>query len=352
MKKFNVIGLMSGTSLDGLDVACCDFYENNGKWSYKIIKAVTKYYSDEWNSILQKAHLESRENLIKLDSLYGKYLAELIIDFINEFNLNPDFISSHGHTIFHQPEHKFTLQIGNGQKMAEVVKLPVISDFRSLDVSLGGQGAPLVPIGDKLLFSNYDFCINLGGIANISFDHKNRRIAYDICPVNMALNALSMREGFSYDQDGLMASKGNLIAELLNNLNDIKYYRQLPPKSLSREWFESEFLHHLNNNAFNNNDLLRTMVEHIAMQISFSIKESKGTKGLITGGGTHNSFLVQRIKNLSKTEIIIPSPNLIDFKEAIVFGFLGVLRMQNQVNCLSSVTGASRNNCGGIIAWP
>ena len=343
---------MSGTSLDGLDMAYCNFYENKGKWSYETIKAVTINYSDEWISRLQSAHQISREELKKLDLLYGQYLGELTLAFINDFSLNPDFISSHGHTIFHEPQKKLTLQIGSGQMLADTLKLPVVYDFRSLDVSLGGQGAPLVPIGDRLLFNDYDYCINLGGIANISFEKEAERIAYDICPVNMALNMLSMREGLSYDKDGLLSSKGKLNKELLRRLNNIEFYKQSSPKSLSREWFESEFMPYLNCSDLTTSDLLRTVVEHIAIQIAYSINKKDGVKVLMTGGGALNTFLTKRIQDLSKADLRIPSTDLINFKEAIIFGFLGVLRMRKQVNCLKSVTGASRDSSGGKISWP
>lgn len=343
---------MSGTSLDGLDLACCNFYENNEKWSYETIKAVTINYSDGWISRLQSAHQISRKELKKLDLLYGQYLGELTLGFINDFGLNPDFISSHGHTVLHQPEKKLSLQIGNGQMMANTLKLPVVYDFRSLDVSIGGQGAPLVPIGDKLLFNDYDYCINLGGIANTSFDHEGERIAYDICPVNMALNMLSLREGLSYDKDGKLASTGILNNGLLSDLNNIHFYQKTPPKSLSREWFESEFMPYLNSSNLTTIDLLRTVVEHIAIQIAHSINKKDGVKVLMTGGGALNTFLTKRIQNLSKADIRTPSLDLINFKEAIIFGFLGVLRMRKQVNCLKSVTGASRDSSGGKISWP
>ncbi len=343
---------MSGTSLDGLDLAFCEFLENDGVWKFEIKHVETLAYTDEWKRKLLTVSKLPNDQIKKLDVSYGKYLAEETLSFIKTHSLKPDFIASHGHTVFHQPEKKYTLQIGDGEIMARILGLPVISDFRSLDVFYGGQGAPLVPIGDKLLFSKFDSCINLGGIANISFEENGKRIAYDICPVNMALNYYSKKQGFEFDKDGKLASEGNFCKALFETLNNIPYYQQKAPKSLSREWFESEFLSSINNFKIPVNDFLNTLTEHIAFQISNSlISKNKGTI-LLTGGGAHNTYLANRIQLISNKKVIIPEDEIIDFKEAIIFGFLGVLRMRNEVNCLSSVTGASQDCSGGKISYP
>ncbi|MBU1013142.1 MAG: anhydro-N-acetylmuramic acid kinase [Bacteroidetes bacterium] len=350
MKQYNVIGLMSGTSLDGLDIASCNFIQEEGNWEFKIHHAETIPYPKEWIKKLTEAPFLSAIALKQLDLSYGKYLAEKTLTFIAKHQLKPDFIASHGHTIFHQPEKSYTLQIGNGNQIAETLKLPVIYDFRSLDISLGGQGAPLVPIGDQLLFNDFEICLNLGGFANISFDLNGRRMAQDVCPVNMALNFISQKEHQKYDHNGQMALKGKINSELLKTLNNISFYHIDPPKSLSREWFESEFLSILLKFPISNFDLLRTVTEHIAFQVSNSFMVKDKGKVLITGGGAHNTFLIQRIQTLTNLNLVIPDHALIDFKEAVVFAFLGILRIRDEVNCLSSATGARHDSSGGRIA--
>jgi len=352
MKQYNVIGLMSGTSLDGLDIASCNFIREEGNWEFKIHHAETIPYPNEWIKKLTEAPFLSAIALKQLDLSYGKYLAEKTLTFIAKHQLSPDFIASHGHTIFHQPEKNYTLQIGNGNQMAETLNLPVIYDFRSLDISLGGQGAPLVPIGDQLLFKDFDICLNLGGFANISFDLNGKRMAQDVCPANMALNLISQNENQKYDHNGQMASSGAVDYKLFNALNKIHYYHIPPPKSLSREWFESEFLSILLKFPISNFDLLRTITEHIAFQVSNSFMVKEKGRVLITGGGAHNTFLIQRIQALTNLSLVIPDNALVDFKEAVVFAFLGILRIRDEVNCLGSATGARHDSSGGRIATP
>jgi anhydro-N-acetylmuramic acid kinase len=352
MKEYTVIGLMSGTSLDGLDLACCNFKEEDGNWSFKVIRAETISYSRKWLELLNDAYQKEIHDLNEIDLKFGHHLAEASLDFIKNLGLKPDFIASHGHTIFHKPEQGITLQIGNGEAMSKILGLPVIYDFRSLDISLGGQGAPLVPIGDKLLFNHYDFCVNLGGFANTSYDLKGERFAQDISPVNMILNNLSQRIGLVYDRNGELASKGNLNTKLLKALNELPFYGMDAPKSLSREWFEYEFLPIVDKFNIEIPDLLSTVTEHIAIQIGTSLKIKTKGSALITGGGAHNTYLINRIQAHTNIKLVIPGNELIDFKEAIVFAFLGVLRMRNEVNCLSSATGANEDCSGGRIAYP
>ncbi len=352
MNEYTVIGLMSGTSLDGLDLACCLFKKDKQKWGFNILQTESIPYQEVWVKNLSDAYQMPIENLKEINIQYGHFLAQKTLDFINRNKLKPDFIASHGHTIFHNPDEGLSLQIGDGDQMASILKLPVIYDFRSLDISLGGQGAPLVPIGDQLLFGHHDFCLNLGGFANISYDLLGERLAQDICPVNMALNNLSQRIGFDFDKNGILASEGNLNNELLNKLNNIHFYELNAPKSLSREWFENDFLPIIEKSSSETRDLLRTVTEHIAIQITKTFDSKSSGSVLITGGGAHNAYLIKRIQTLSKLDLILPDPQLINFKEAIVFAFLGALRMNNEVNCLSSATGASKDCSGGRIAFP
>jgi len=348
-KQYYVIGLMSGTSLDGVDIAYCRFIETEGQWRYEIVNAQTINYNNEWIEKLKNSRKHDTSNFVQTHTEYGHYLGELTNNFIKENNLNIDFISSHGHTVFHQPEKKITFQIGDGSAIASKCNLPVVCDFRSLDVALGGQGAPLVPIGDKLLFSEYDYCLNLGGFANISYDEGKERIAYDICPVNIVLNKLVKELGKDFDDKGKIAASGIIDNNLLKELNNVSFYKNSPPKSLSKEWFMEIFFPVLKKYNISVQDKLRTVCEHIAVQIANTGKGDKNKTILLTGGGVHNDFLMSRIKALSSHKIIIPSKKIIDFKEALIFAFMGVLRMRKEINCLRSVTGASKDSIGGVI---
>lgn len=355
MHQYSVIGLMSGTSLDGLDIAHCTFQYDKDKWSYGLHYAETIKYDAAWYIKLKDAHLLNGEELVKLHHEYGVFLGNKIKKFSKKYQLKDlDFVSSHGHTIFHNPKQGVTFQLGNGTSIAATCGIKVICDFRVLDVALKGQGAPLVPVGDKLLFPEYDFCLNLGGYSNISFEHNRRRIAFDICPVNTALNYLASAIGKSFDKDGRMAQSGKINIQLLSKLNRLKYYSKEHPKSLGREWLSAHFLPLLNASSIAVEDKLATMVEHIAHQLSAGIlKHSKRGTVLITGGGAHNRFLISTLREkLPSYEIVIPSENLVNYKEALVFAFLGVLKIEQKVNTLRSVTGAIRNSSGGILCIP
>lgn len=349
MKEYNVIGLMSGTSLDGLDIVLCNFRKLPDRWSYKIIRKKTIPYPADWKTRLLRANNLSGLDLVILDKEYGEYLGELVVNFIEEQTANVDFIASHGHTVYHQPEKRLTLQIGSGAALAAITGLKIISDFRTVDVALGGQGAPLVPMGDELLFSEYDYCLNLGGIGNISFRIAGERIAFDICPVNMAINTLMQKVNQDIDTNGEKGRSGSIIPEILIKLNALDYYKLEGPRSLGIEWFESAFLPIIEKEDCSLIDLLRTAYEHIAVQIGNVIKGSEKHTVLVTGGGAHNTFLVERIRQNSPVQFIIPDDEIIDYKESLIFAFLGVLRDRNEINCFASVTGASRDNIGGTI---
>lgn len=356
---------MSGTSLDGVDIALCQFTQHTtpdsiqNKWSYQIKFAKTYPYNEEWKNRLMFADRAGAYDLAKLHTEYGHYLGKLVKQFIAEqrIQFSIDFISSHGHTIFHQPENRITFQAGDGAAISAETGLTVICDFRSTDVALDGQGAPLVPIGDKFLFGEYTYCLNLGGFANISFDVADKRIAFDICPVNIILNKLSQLEGHSFDNKGQMAAAGNLNLELFNELNSLEYYKKSYPKSLSKEWLDKYFISVVIKYDIPTKDKLRTLIEHISYQISESLLPEPCSENrapctvLTTGGGVYNDFLVERLKSITHKKLIIPDKNTIEFKEALIFAFLGVLRMRNEVNCLSSVTGAKHDNIGGAVYY-
>ena len=346
--EFNVIGVMSGTSLDGIDLAYVTF-QFNEKWQFKINKAETLEYNEKWSETLRDLVSFSLDELHKIDENYTIYLASVINNFIQKNKINKiDAICSHGHTALHQPEEKLTYQIGNLPKIVSLLNNKVVCDFRVQDVELGGQGAPLVPIGDELLFSEYDFCLNLGGFANISTEINNERIAYDVCPVNIVLNHYVKSFGFEYDDEGKIASSGNINFELLEQLNALSFYKEVHPKSLGLEWVSTNIFPLIDSFKIGVEDVLRTFVEHIATQITSILNKKEGSV-LITGGGVFNKFLIERIKYFSNNEIIIPSNKIINFKEALIFGFLGVLKLRNEINCLKSVTGAEKNHSSGKI---
>ncbi len=348
METYEVIGLMSGTSLDGVDIAYCEFSFSR-RWDFKIVMADTIEYPVSWTKRLKSLHKESAEILLKTHMEYGKYLGEIVGAFLHKHKINPLFISSHGHTIFHQPEQGFTFQLGDGNALANKAGFPVICDFRTLDVARGGQGAPLVPVGDKYLFQKYEYCLNLGGIANISYEENNQRIAYDICPANFMLNHLAAETGLKFDDKGMMASSGVIVKSLLDKLNQIEYYSKPYPKSIGREWIENVIYPLLESDKISLNNLLRTFTEHIAIQICRVINHSKKGRVLVTGGGAKNDFLIDCISKKTSSEIIIPQKTIVDYKEAMIFAFLGVLRWRNEINCMSSVTGATEDSCCGSI---
>lgn len=348
---------MSGTSLDGLDIAYCQFDYDGKSWNYKIIEATTINYDKYWLKILTNVISYSGIELLTIHTEYGKWLGQQCKNFIEKQNISVDFISSHGHTVFHQPEKGITYQIGCGQHIASTSGYKVICDFRTKDISLSGQGAPLVPIGDELLFKEYDFCLNLGGFSNISFRQNEERIAFDISPVNIALNYLCQKIHISYDDKGTIASSGRLNLNLLGKLEQLPFYSQKPPKSLGYEWFESSIIPLLEDTNDRVENLLHTCVIHISKRLSSAIKSystTKKSKVLITGGGAKNDFLVDCIqKELGEDhKLEIPEDTIIDYKEAIIFGFLGVLKSRNEVNCLKSVTGATSDSSTGVIYYP
>ena len=350
MKTSLAIGLMSGSSLDGIDLALVHFTSDNGHYTYNIIEAETLPYPELWQQRLANAFLSEPEDLGPLDKEYGAYLGECISEFIKRHDIKPDFVASHGHTIFHKPEQRYTLQIGDGKALANACGVLTVNDFRTEDVTKGGQGAPLVPIGDKLLFSDYDICLNIGGIANLSYELDGQRIAYDICIANQALNWIAQRKGLAYDKDGLIAQQGKINDDLLKFLDDNDFFRQAPPKSLGREFFETYQKQALE--AYDTADAMATFVEHIAKQIGQSVVSLPKGKMLITGGGAHNKFLVDRIQQHTQHQVVVPDSQTVDYKEALIFALLGLLRLEGRVNVLCSVTGAPSDSCSGKIWIP
>lgn len=352
----SVIGIMSGTSLDGVDLCFVKFKKENDKYLFEIQASESFPYSNEWQQKLKNAFNDDKVQLEKLNVEYGEFLGTLTKLFIEKYKLSNqvDLVCSHGHTIFHKPAEGITVQIGNGNALAQFCGIQVINDFRIKDVQLGGQGAPLVPIGDQLLFGEYESCLNLGGIANISFNQHGKRIAFDICPANLPLNKI-VQDSFQipFDKNGAKAASGKLIPDLLAELNSLDFYLKSPPKSLGLEWLIDSFYPILEKYAeLPREDVLRTLVDHQTSQIIQVVNQANLTNCLITGGGALNQFFINQLKSKSHCDFQIPSTEIIEFKEALIFAFLGYLNLNHIVNTLSSVTGAKNDSIGGILHLP
>jgi len=345
----HIIGVMSGTSLDGIDIAYVKI-NNANNYTFEILNATTVSYTNEWKLALKEGFHLKGEELTKLDADYGIFLGGIIQKFIDENSIKTiDFIASHGHTIYHNPAKNYTLQIGNGPYITAITGIKTICNFRSQDIALGGQGAPLVPIGDQLLFSEYDYCLNLGGFSNISMNENNQRIAYDICPVNIVLNHYVASLNMEYDDKGIIAASGKIDLTLLNELNSLSFYTNEKPKSLGYEFIVETIFPIINKYKLEIKDILRTFVEHVAMQIAKKTTSDATKKMLISGGGVYNTFLINRLQSYTKTQLVIPSDTIINYKEALVFALLGFLKDEGKNNCLKSVTGASKDHSSGVV---
>jgi anhydro-N-acetylmuramic acid kinase len=349
-EKYTIIGVMSGTSLDGVDLAHIVFTVKNNKWDFQILESETVSYSIDWLNKLKIAVGFSEAALVKLNQDYTQLLAGIISDFIEKYEIKDlDAVSSHGHTILHQPQNGFTLQIGNLPEIATLINQTVVCDFRVQDVQLGGQGAPLVPIGDRILFSEYEYCMNLGGFSNVSFEQNNKRIAFDISPVNTVLNFYANQLGLDYDDKGSISRTGICNKELLNELNALDFYQKKHPKSLGFEFVKETVLPIIEKYSIPIEDKLHTFTEHVALQIALALPNKNGSL-FITGGGAYNDFLIERVQyHLPKMKLIIPSAKILEFKEALIFALLGVLKLRGEINVLSSVTGAKTDHSSGVI---
>ncbi|MDI1256561.1 MAG: anhydro-N-acetylmuramic acid kinase [Flavobacterium sp.] len=349
-ENYNVIGVMSGTSLDGIDLAHIIFTKKNEKWEFQILESETIAYTESWIQTLKSAVGFSKKDLEKLDIDYTALLGKSINTFIEKHQLQSlDAVCSHGHTILHQPQNGITLQIGNLPEIATLVNQNVVCNFRVQDVAMGGQGAPLVPIGDRILFSNYDYCLNLGGFSNVSFEEHGRRIAFDISPVNTVLNFYANGMQLNFDDKGQIAASGKVNLDLLKALNAIDYYTQNYPKSLGFEFVKEIILPLMENHHIAIEDKMYTFVEHIAMQTEAALPKKNGSI-LITGGGAYNDFLIEKIRlYLPEMTIFIPEKKILEFKEALIFALLGVLKLRHEINVLASVTGAEKDHSSGFV---
>jgi anhydro-N-acetylmuramic acid kinase len=361
MKTYNVIGMMSGSSLDGIDIAYIHLTENEGSWNYNIEIAECIPFPQKWRLRLQSLVLQNAVTYLKTDTYFGHFLGDLVRKFVEEHSLagKVDFVASHGQTIFHQPENQMTSQIGDGAAISSECGLPVICNFRTLDIALGGQGTPVAPIADKLLFSNFRYCLNLGGIANLSAKlDDGRLIGFDNCGANMVLNALAGELDLDFDKDGDTARTGKIHDELLTELNAQWYYEKPYPKSLGGGWVTKVFLPLFRKYRIPTEDKLRTAVEHIAIQVAKDvnvvIEKENITKDpqdqmLITGGGAFNKLLIERIATLASIQVVVPDATTIKFKESLLMALMGCLRLRQEVNVLSSVTGAKEDSIGGEV---
>lgn len=352
-QNYNVIGVMSGTSLDGIDLARIHFGKKDGKWNFKLRECETIPYDENWVNTLKAAIDFKPSEIEKLNVDYTLLLGNIIAGFIQKHKIeNLDAVSSHGHTILHQPQNGFTLQIGNLPQIANSINQIVVCDFRVQDVKLGGQGAPLVPIGDRILFSEYDYCLNLGGFSNVSFEGNGKRIAFDISPVNTVLNFYANQLGLDFDDEGKISKSGKVNSELLGELNALEFYNKTFPKSLGFEFVKEVVLPLMENYPISTEDKMHTFTEHVAVQIALALKIKTG-KLLITGGGAYNTFLIEKIQShLPEITIVIPDKKVLEYKEALIFALLGVLKLRDEINVLSSVTGAKNDHSAGNIFCP
>lgn len=353
---------MSGSSLDGLDIVYVHLHAVRGQWSYTVEATDCMPYEASWQAALQSAPALSGLGLQRLHTAYGKYTGDAVNAFIAQhaLEMRVDFIASHGHTVFHEPEHNMTFQLGDGATIAATTGMVVISDLRAMDVALGGQGAPIVPIGDQLLFAPYKAWLNLGGIANISIRQKEDTIdAFDICPCNQLLNRLANTLGQAFDGEGSIAASGRVDKSLLSELNELAFYGVEPPKSLSNTFAIDHLMPILNASAASTEDKMATVVHHISQQIAYCLPESgllqegeETPKLLVTGGGALNTFLITKISEAARLkgwELSVPDEETIQYKEAIVMALIGALRWREENNVFNVTTGASRNSVGGAF---
>lgn len=350
MKAYQAIGIMSGSSLDGLDI-CAATFKHDQSWSYRLDHFKTCPFPSEIYRRLFNCRSLSGLELHLLDIELGKWIGDQVRQLIDDLGLHPALIGSHGHTVFHQVSRGLSLQIGNGHAIAQGSGLPVITDFRQANVLNGGQGAPLVPIGDALLFAEYSACINIGGIANVSIRKGSEVLAGDIVPANQVLNRLSQALGYDYDDCGNIARKGKINPEWLSYLNSLSFFKRPFPKSISNEWVQKEFLDSLPDCS--TEDALHTFAHFVAERIAECLDLEKGTRVLITGGGALNTFLIELIA-IKRPELVFEVPNLdlIQSKEALIFAFMGVLRWIGENNCLATYTGANKDLSAGVIYMP
>jgi anhydro-N-acetylmuramic acid kinase len=366
-KTYFGIGLMSGSSLDGLDVALCKFEGVAGPRGFELsdwqlLEAATLPFSASWSERLRRLPAAGAFDLVKAHAEFGHYLGTLVNDFFTDKKVcssSVDFIASHGHTIFHNPAAGLTLQIGDGAALAASTGCQVVCDFRSSDIAHGGQGAPLAPMADKMLFRGYDFYLNIGGIANITCQNGEKFVAFDITGANQVLNAIAAELGLPYDAEGKLAASGQVLKPLLKLLNSLPYFSNPYPKSLSNQWVQDQLVAACRQYPAPAADRLRTACQHVAEKLADSIRQvitaenlqKERFRLLATGGGALNQFLMNCMRQQcgAALEIVVPDEYTVNFKEACLMALLGLMRLEGLPNCIASVTGARQDAIGGAV---
>ncbi len=354
---------MSGSSLDGLDIAFCTFtikaLPTFEVVNWKINASNTVAYSKAWQKKLMELPQSSALDFVETHAKFGHYLGQLVQQFLSEHALTPDLIVSHGHTIFHYPERQFTVQIGDGAAIASITGYPVVSDVRAMDVSSGGQGAPIAPIADRYLLSEFDFCLNTGGIFNITYQSDKHSVALDITGANQILNTLANEMDLPYDASGAIARTGTVNITLLEQSNTFDYFLEEYPKSLDNQWVRENLTQLFKNFDAAVSDRLRTACEHIVFQTRQSVQQifekeklpkDRVYKMIVTGGGAFNTFLMELlVEGLPEIQVVLPDKEMIENKEALLMALMGVMRIESVPNCIHTVTGAVRSVIGGVV---
>lgn len=354
---YNVIGLMSGSSHDGLDIAFAEITDVRNDWTFEIKHAACIPFEKEMEHQLRHAATLPVPEFLKLHTAFGRWIGTQVVDFIHSNALyhKVHFVASHGHTVFHDPESKTSVQIGDGASISGITGLPTITDLRNADIALAGQGAPIVPIADHKFFSEYKYCLNLGGISNVTINGA-APLAFDIAPANQVLDYFAQKAGKAFDENGALAAQGRVEETVLTALNALPYYKAEGPKSLANDYSKQliDIIEALN--TLSTADILATLVAHIVFQITQAVEKYPAEEGhakmLVTGGGAMNQFLVAQLSAALQTkaiEVVVPEDNIVKYKEALAMAFIGVLRWREEENVLSSVTGAAKNTIGGAL---
>jgi len=360
--EYRAIGLMSGSSLDGLDVVYVTFLEQGGQWSFSVGAAACIPYTNEWVERLRGATKLSARDYYLLHTDYGHWLGAQVNAFIEQHQLHYKVavVGSHGHTTFHMPDKRTTGQLGDGAALAASTGLSVVTELRALDVALGGQGAPIVPIGEKFLFAGTPYFLNLGGIANIS-SATEPYVAFDVCAANRVLNMIASLQGLDYDKGGALAASGTVDESLLQQLEQLPYYQLPYPKSLANDFGTDVVFPLVQAAGLSVPDSLATYTSHIVRQIAASLQQlitspaaqsTTGARMLVTGGGACNEFLVASLRDAlipMGVTVDVPAIDIVQYKEALIMAFMAVLRWRQENTVLASVTGATRDSIGGAL---
>lgn len=360
----DILGVMSGSSMDGLDLAFIRLNTEVGKpgllsASYELLHGATMPIPEELLNQLKYSSKLDALSLLTLDQDFGSWAGKAIDTAIKQTSFSPSLIGFHGHTVFHFPDRKVSFQLGHGAVLSAYTQLPVVTDFRSQDMALGGQGAPMVSIAEKWLWPDYSGFLNLGGICNITL--KKTKEAYesaDIWVCNQILNHLAREVGHSYDDRGLIAAKGLPIDELIEALLLAEWFEKKAPKSLDNSYLYEEVIPLFNKyRDYSTGDKLHSAVIVIAKAIANHVNavyHSEAIQGgiMLTGGGALNDFLVEKIRAELTCDIFLPDLETIQFKEAIMVAFAGWLRWRGLPNFIKEATGAKSDAIGGVLHIP